>query len=80
MPADAEGKNSEFFICVNLRHLRAIPDSAAAGRAAPSRLCVERSFFIRAIREIRGSAPFWLRFSGLYCKKKSRISDKIPSP
>jgi hypothetical protein len=27
-----EKENSEFIICVNLRHLRAIPDSAAAGR------------------------------------------------
>ena len=31
-----ETKNSDsFFICVNLRHLRAIPDLVAAGRAVP---------------------------------------------
>jgi hypothetical protein len=31
-----ERKNSDsFFICVNLRHLRAIPDLVAAGRAVP---------------------------------------------
>jgi hypothetical protein len=28
-----EKENSEFIICVNLRHLRAIPNSVAAGRA-----------------------------------------------
>jgi hypothetical protein len=33
MHADEKRKSSEFFICVNLRHLRAIPDSVPAGRA-----------------------------------------------
>jgi len=34
MHADEEKKKSEFLICVNLRDLRAIPDSVAPGRAA----------------------------------------------
>jgi hypothetical protein len=32
-----EKENSEFVICVNLRHLRAIPDLVAAGRIGHSR-------------------------------------------
>jgi hypothetical protein len=49
MHADVERKNSEFFICVNLRHLRAIPDAVAGGRAVflCGQLFSERKAFAR---------------------------------